>query len=370
MHRPSHILQQRQGPDSNQDLPRFTSFLSTTIAGVEAAAIGSPVPGSVANSRGEFTGIKTWKTVREMEGAHRSLGQTRYRKLTLQCGGWESEGMESEKERVSLRSIAYGWEVQDIDSCADVPAMLGWTFETPGCASRALTSLPDSRCPDCSRLWQAIICDTRRWNGNRTNKRKPHKAKARIRTKTLGVGVHSLDETEKLRGRESAEVEHIETHWEWRNWRVDVDSIRVVHLVSIDSAAVRERRRRCMRIILGQGSLYLYAKWKCWVERPTCSLQHRYTLRRPLRRSRREEAQAESVELSSWDLRTTVRDPKMRLRRTDCGLFKTPVIHVAARGQGMGWEWDEESTFRDINFPDAISVPSLQRKPSYKSNVG
>ncbi|KAJ6522084.1 hypothetical protein DFH09DRAFT_1286949 [Mycena vulgaris] len=235
--------------------------------------------------RGEFKGV------REMEGAHRSLGQTRYRKLTLQhrgappqcaigskcgagrawvvdvgqsmkevideiqleCGGRESEGMESEKERVSLRSIAYGWEVQDIDSCADVPAMLGWTFETPGCASRALASLPDSRCPDCSRLWQAIICDTRRWNGNRTNKRKPHKVKARIRTKTLGVEVHSLDETEKLRGRESAEVERIETDWEWRNWRVDVDSIRVVHL-------------------------------------------HRYTLRRPLRRSRREEAQAESVE--------------------------------------------------------------------------
>ncbi|KAJ6486030.1 hypothetical protein DFH09DRAFT_1106198 [Mycena vulgaris] len=76
--------------------------------------------------RGEFKGV------REMEGAQWSLGQTRYRKLTLQCGGWESEGMESEKERVSLRSIAYGWEVQDIDSCADVPAMLGWTFETPG----------------------------------------------------------------------------------------------------------------------------------------------------------------------------------------------------------------------------------------------
>ncbi|KAJ6469220.1 hypothetical protein DFH09DRAFT_1111227 [Mycena vulgaris] len=371
---------------------RFTSFLSTTIAGVEAVAIGSPVPGSVANSRGEFTGIETWKTWGEQGLKPRSLGSEKWKELT---GHWARQdtaidaargvpqcrtvniGIEARHRRVSfpgpvldedeqegdesivflrqraaeLRRLAEifeaqadtgqqgiaspiwrnsmmrrdvgrdaaqvvedvkryeghnrsrdrtwegterrqntmghftavaklfpneakwhvvpdsagslgyrcgalqeylggtysrathqgftqgmrcrpiegfvikstviskdgrsedgdGWEVQDIDSCVDVPAMLGWTFETPGCASRALNSLPDSRCPDCSRLWQAIICDTRRWNGNRTNKRKPHKAK--IRTKTLGVEVHSLDETEKLRGRESAEVEHIETHW-------------------------------------------------------------------------------------------------------------------------------------------------------------
>ncbi|KAJ6525545.1 hypothetical protein DFH09DRAFT_1286082 [Mycena vulgaris] len=239
MHRPSHILQQRQGPDSNQDLPRFTSFLSTTIAGVEAAAIGSPVPGSVANSRGEFTGIKTWKTVREMEGAHRSLGQTRYRKLTLQeytmslilhldlkrgvpqcrtvnigearhrsaADGKAKEWKISEFLPTDARfDYKLGWEVQDIDSCADVPAMLGWTFETSG----QLFVTRDGG------------MGTERTNGSRTKQKRGYAQKPLA-----------------LR--------------EWRNWRVDVDSIRVVHL-------------------------------------------HRYTLRRPLRRSRRGEAQAESVE--------------------------------------------------------------------------